>query len=312
MLSQRLLFGALLIIALVGLVYADDRLADWTAAAWPEGPGGPRPPRCEGAAVTAVLVLLVVLGSFELQRLLRQAGLDPLRYWPAALNAILVLVPFLAANAPAGSVGEGQAADYRATVICLTVGIMAATFGIIRRRRIEGAAGDMAATLFMMLYLGVLPQHMVRLRVWGGEGAAWLLLYFLAVVKCCDIGAYFTGLAAGRHKLIEWLSPKKTIEGAVGGMVFAILVAVLVPWLVGTGPGQASPPVALLPPPHKAWLFGLFMAVAGQAGDLLESLLKRAAQAKDSAGAIPAFGGLLDLLDSPLLAAPIAAWMLLQ
>ena len=116
----------------------------------------------------------------------------------------------------------------------------------------------------------------------------------LLCVKFTDIGAFFTGKSIGRHKLIGWLSPGKTWEGLAGGLVVAAAVgAICAPWL-----------------PELDWikgaLFGAILGLVGQGGDLLESLMKRDADVKDSGGSIPGFGGVLDVIDSPLMAAPVA------
>ena len=117
----------------------------------------------------------------------------------------------------------------------------------------------------------------------------------LLMVKFTDIGAYFGGRAFGRHKLIPWLSPGKTWEGLFFGLLTAGLVGALsraagfrnVPW-------------------WKGFIFGVIIGGIGQLGDLLESLMKRDAEVKDSGQLVPGFGGILDIIDSPLLAAPFA------
>ena len=119
-------------------------------------------------------------------------------------------------------------------------------------------------------------------------------MLFLAAVKCTDIGAYFVGSAVGRHKLIVWLSPGKSWEGLIGGLAFAAGVSILVAWAWKIDAAV-----------WEAAVFGVAVALAGQFGDLCESLLKRSARVKDSGAALPEFGGVLDLLDSPLLAAPV-------
>jgi phosphatidate cytidylyltransferase len=120
----------------------------------------------------------------------------------------------------------------------------------------------------------------------------------LVVVKSTDIGAYFGGRALGKHKLIPWLSPGKTWEGLVCGLLTAGLIGSLFSrWI--------NPPSY-----HLIWwkglIFGIVIGGIGQLGDLLESLMKRDAEVKDSSKLIPGFGGILDITDSPLLAAPFA------
>jgi phosphatidate cytidylyltransferase len=127
----------------------------------------------------------------------------------------------------------------------------------------------------------------------------------IIVVKMGDTGAYTVGRLVGRHKLCARLSPGKTIEGAAGAVVFAVLgswltFAWLVPWISATGVAQGADT-------GWGWLpFGLLVGTAGGLGDLAESLLKRDAGRKDSSTWMPGFGGVLDLLDSILLAAPVA------
>jgi phosphatidate cytidylyltransferase len=307
MLKHRLLFGAVLIAALVGLFYADDALS---GSAWSQN----APTilhsvgivRCDGLLVAVVLLLLVALGTRELGVLFTSAGNTPLRCWPVLVNVILVLIPFVAANGPVGEGDALHAADASWTMTGLVVAFFGAAVFVAARRRTDGAIAAIGASMLMIVYLGLLPQFILRIRVFGPVGATWLLLYFLAAVKFCDIGAYFTGRAIGRTKLIKWLSPGKTIEGLCGGIAASVAFAVAVPILVANLAGPDSSMHGLFPGLGAAALFGLMMAVMGQAGDLLESLIKRDARVKDSAGVIPAFGGLLDILDSPLLTAPIA------
>ncbi len=120
----------------------------------------------------------------------------------------------------------------------------------------------------------------------------------LLVVKSTDIGAYFGGRYLGKHKLIPWLSPGKTWEGLFCGLATAALV--------GLGCSLVWPHALSTITWPKALIFGIVIGGVGQAGDLLESLMKRDAQVKDSGNIIPGFGGLLDVIDSPLLAAPAA------
>lgn len=312
MLKQRLLFGSMLIATLVALIYADERLSNGWLGGSAHPTLAPLSPPYKGALVAVVLAALVILGTRELHRLFTAAGFAPLGVWAACANLVLLAITFAAGNVSPSDGSLWAGADINTTVAWLTVVLIGAAFIIGVRARVQGAIGDLAATMLIVLYLGLLPQYILRLRFLTEEGGAWLLLYFLGTVKFCDIGAYFTGRAIGRHKLIEWLSPKKTVEGLLGGAAASILVAVGVPKLVAMAGAGYSPVAAMFPEPSKACIFGLAMALAGQGGDLLESLFKRNAQAKDSANVIPAFGGLLDVLDSPLLAAPVAYWLLLK
>ena len=119
------------------------------------------------------------------------------------------------------------------------------------------------------------------------------LVLMIGTVKVGDIGAYAVGSTLGRHKLVPTLSPKKTVEGLIGALAGGLAAALAIGCLWG----------------RFAWtdmvLFGVAVSLAGVLGDLAESLVKRACGAKDS-GAIPGFGGVLDILDSILGAAPVA------
>jgi phosphatidate cytidylyltransferase len=120
------------------------------------------------------------------------------------------------------------------------------------------------------------------------------------VPKCTDIGAYFTGRFLGRHPLAPVLSPKKTWEGAAGGFLAAVLATILIDRL---GPANPLREDAL-------WEvgFGISVGGAGILGDLAESLIKRDCRQKDASHLVPGFGGVLDVVDAILFAAPVAYW----
>jgi phosphatidate cytidylyltransferase len=126
--------------------------------------------------------------------------------------------------------------------------------------------------------------------------AALLLAIF--VPKCGDIGAYFTGRLLGRHRMAPTLSPKKTWEGASGGVVASVLAAIGINCL---GPLVRGGWVA-------AAALGAAVGIAGIYGDLAESLIKRDCGQKDASQVMPGFGGVLDVVDSILFAAPVAYW----
>jgi phosphatidate cytidylyltransferase len=161
-------------------------------------------------------------------------------------------------------------------------------------RRTTDAIRTIACTMLTALYLGIGGAMILQIRMSDSNG--WMkLIMFLAVVKSTDIGAYFTGSAIGKHKLIPWLSPGKSWEGLIGGLAAAAGVSILIAHFGSVG-------LAI----WKAGLFGVIVGLAGQFGDLCESLLKRSARIKDSSSMVPEFGGVLDIIDSPLIAAPAA------
>ena len=168
-----------------------------------------------------------------------------------------------------------------------------------RGRNVKGVVSAAGGVLLAYVYLGLMFGFFLAIR---REHSAWVLLWVLLVIKACDIGAYFTGTALGRHKLIPWLSPGKTWEGLGGGIVLACVAAVGGMWLLDRYEVQRFP--------NLAWglVVGSVFGVVGQAGDLAVSLFKRDAGLKDSGAYLPGFGGILDVIDSPTLVAPLAYW----
>ena len=185
------------------------------------------------------------------------------------------------------------------------------------QQRTAGAIAAGSTVAFTMIYAGILPGFYLGIRRWH---TAWVVLGIILIAKSCDIGAYFTGRALGRHKLIPWLSPGKTWEGLVGGVIFSGLVAVALTWLGNrwgfTGQYTRDPQTRELIlqarhiPLWLAALGGVLLGLVGQVGDLTASLFKRDAGIKDSGASIPGFGGILDVVDSPILVAPVAFWLL--
>jgi phosphatidate cytidylyltransferase len=151
--------------------------------------------------------------------------------------------------------------------------------------------------VFGEIYVGVLAAHLVLLR-FVPDGASWLIIAS-AITACSDSGAYFVGRAIGKRKLCPNISPNKTIEGAVGGVIFGLLGAVL---------------FSLLLLPETNWYFltgaAIFLAGAGIVGDLTESIIKRGTATKDSGHCLAGHGGILDRVDSLLFVCPILYYLL--
>jgi phosphatidate cytidylyltransferase len=152
------------------------------------------------------------------------------------------------------------------------------------------ALANAAATLFAPIYIGLPLGALAAVRWLGGRDAVGLLALVIIV---SDSAQYYTGRAFGRRPLAPSISPKKTVEGAIGGVIFATLAMALV------GPYVFAVPIWLLA------LLGAAIALLGIIGDLFESLLKRSAGIKDSSNLIPGHGGVLDRIDSWLFAAPV-------
>lgn len=288
---DRLLLGPVLIALLIGGLWLDQRLPALDLGV--NLLGHTRPPR--GTIIFAVMVLLAVLGSREMAAILAANGVTASKRIMtfAAILGLLAscVIPWGAPGPPAA------AAVSTAAVIVMVVALAFYS----RHKSVEGVVAATGGALLSFVYLGLMFGFVLALR---REHSAWVLLWVLLVTKACDIGAYFTGKAVGRHKLIPWLSPGKTWEGLAGGVVLSCGVCIAGAWALRAWTSAVTPPIG--------WLIatGAAFAVIGQAGDLLESLFKRDAGMKDSGKSLPGFGGVLDVLDSPLLVAPAAYWAL--
>jgi phosphatidate cytidylyltransferase len=153
-----------------------------------------------------------------------------------------------------------------------------------------GATSRLATGMIAAVYVGFLLPHVVSLRMLPNGGQRWVF-FAIAAAMGADTGGYFAGRFFGRTKLFPRVSPKKTVEGAIGALVGAVILALFALWVY-------SPPH--LTAARAIWL-GLVIGVLAQAGDMVESMLKRAYGAKDSGWIIPGHGGVLDRIDSLVL-----------
>lgn len=243
-----------------------------------------------GVAVSIAIALISLLAAREVFALLRAAGHPAL----PALGAVLALTVILDAVFPGVLEGSG--------LLLIAVGVVLTAVASFTRQDPRDGLATWMATVFGALYVSLLA-FVVRLGHAGpavpagspleilGAERGWIVLLILAVWSY-DTGAYLVGRRFGREKFLSHISPSKTYAGLVGGIVATTVVVGLV--LVGLGQT-----------PIHALLLGPLTALAAQAGDLAESMLKRAAGAKDSGTLIPGHGGMLDRVDSFLFAAPI-------
>lgn len=282
MLSKRLLLGPPLIIALIALVWADELLQART--------------EIPGLLLTPLLLAAVWLAALELIPLFHAVGLRASRLGCAVAGMMGVCATALI---PPSSEMISSVA-----LVC-TSGILVLLSSMVygaRHRSAEHVLGATAAAMFCFTYLGLLGGFLLLLR---REHSGWVLLGVILATKSYDIGAYFTGRAIGRRKLILWLSPGKTWEGLFGGLALAGAVTTGL-LAVAHANGQL-----LQIPLWTGPMLGIFAGLVGQAGDLVASLLKRDAGVKDYSSRLPGFGGVLDVMDSPLLVAPVAYWLLM-
>lgn len=310
-LRNRLTFGPIMLIGLVALLWLDANFQamtrDWTQQTF--GYTVERPNRFAMPSGVGGLGLLIILGivlpiaTRELATLFAAEHVRPYPWIAGLGSTALVLHAFLTQFPPFKVIA--------ASVLAFIVAFIPLLAALRRAwdKQTQEAIVRMAGTVLASLYLGGLGWFLMAIRVKQGQGepgfkgTTAIILMILLMVKFTDIGAFFGGKTLGRHKMIPWLSPGKTWEGLVCGLATAAGVGLL--FSLGAGDNGI--------PANWTWwrgiVFGVVIGGVGQLGDLLESLMKRDADVKDSGKLVPGFGGVLDIIDSPLLAAPIAYLM---
>ena len=276
MVKHRLFFGTLMTLLFTAIVVFDGWLDGSLTSLAEDKP-------VQGTVFCILIILLIVPGQFELSKLAAAKNLKI--FLPVSITASILF----AISRYFQQLVEFQPGTY---LSFLSAFVLLAL--LLYQYKFHGASGVLAncgANYFSILYLGLLSSFSVAIRI---EFGLWPLLMFVFVVKSADIGAYSIGSMFGKHKFSPRISPGKTWEGMGGAVGAAIIVAIgfslvcdIMPWWL-------------------AIIFGLAFAFIGQLGDLAESMIKRDSEQKDSANKVPGFGGVLDIVDSPLVAAPLA------
>jgi len=264
-----------------------------------------------GLWVLGTVVAFVLLAQRELYGLIEDKGARPVVGLGLAAGAALPVVAYI-----------GN--EYHATVL-MTATLLVVMVAQLRRRQVTEAMASISGTFFGVFYVGWLFSHTIPLRFFterivADEGAAaattlglvpetgaFLLVYCLTVVVLCDTGAYFAGRAYGKRKLAPSISPGKTVEGAIGGLLAGTLGGAAMKGLFDL----VWPELTAVLSWGLVFAFGPPIAAAGIVGDLVESMLKRDAQVKDAGALLPGMGGILDRIDSPLLGIPMMYYLML-
>jgi phosphatidate cytidylyltransferase len=275
MLKYRLLLGTLMTVGFAGLMVLDG---------WFDGSlTGRAQGHIQGTILCIFIVLLMIPAQIELFKLAQ-----------AAARGVFTVITIPASMLLATSWYWPQlfCVDKGMYVLFVSAFAVAAVF-LYQGNRFgtEGVLANCGTSFLAVLYLGLLSAFVLGLRVDFGP---WPLLMFVFVVKTADIGAYAIGSLAGKHKFSPVISPAKTWEGMAGAAIFAAVTGSIFAAACGI---------------MAVWVgavFGIIFAFIGQLGDLAESMIKRDAHQKDSSQAVPGFGGVLDIIDSPLMAAPFA------
>ena len=257
------------------------------------------------------VVVIILLGQSEIYGLIRDKGAHPLVGFGLAAGASLPVVAYL-----------GN--EYHATVL-MTVTLLATMVLQLGKTQITEAMASISGTFFGVFYVGWLLSHAIVLRFfqdavrskYGTDAVlelgiapatgAFLMVFTLSIVVWCDAGAYFAGRAYGKHRLAPAVSPGKSVEGAVGGVLMGTVAGLLAKGIFDVFFPDLSHFMGWV----AAGVLGLMISVVAILGDLVESLLKRDARVKDAGRLLPGMGGVLDRIDSPLLAIPVMYYLLL-
>ena len=292
MLKYRLLSGSLLILILVFVV----RFAQgWTTIFLP-----------------LVISLLAALALLEFYYLMEQKGYTPLRTWGVVFSVAYIFIIYFVSLKTTLQIED-------LALMPVYLAIMTATMIITARQNISTALNTLASSLAGFFYITWLLSFILRIILWRGDvqmvgqiDGRYFCLYFIAVVKGTDVAAYFFGTWFGKHKLAPKISPKKTIEGSIAGLLFSGLLGGLIAMWVPSVKEVFQLLGTRLVPEAGAWIgvccgaaTALLLSSLGQFGDLAESIFKRDGKVKDSGGYIPGMGGALDVIDSLLFAAPM-------
>ncbi len=260
----------------------------------------------------ALALVISVRATWELSQLLRIRSFSVQHGLVQAGSLLVICANWIARLGPASlDLVPPPTAALGPAMLTFALVVMALLWSeAYRYQRPGNTMESLGAEIFIVSYVGVLLSLTVQLRWVAGLDAGYLALGSLVVAaKCGDIGAYFLGKFFGRRKLIERLSPGKTWMGAGGALLGAATGSLI--WFGWLAPllnfrGSSG---------NLIWavVYGIAIGIAGLMGDLCESLIKRDTGRKDSAELLPEMGGVLDLVDSVIYAAPLAylLWLVL-
>jgi phosphatidate cytidylyltransferase len=239
-----------------------------------------------GGWYVAAVTVGAMVATYEIVVMLRGAGYRPLLPLGLGLTVALVL--------------DALAVDAGILPAILVISVLIGLYRMMVRPDSGGALVDWALTLAPAIYVGGTMHYFVSLRSLP-EGLFWILIALIGT-WICDIAAFFVGRRWGKARLAPNISPGKSVEGALGGLTGAVLAVIA----LGPALGWSLTATALGPVPDAGIVrlagLGLVIGVCAIVGDLMESFIKRQCNAKDSSQLIPGHGGVLDRIDSVLLA----------
>ncbi len=242
-----------------------------------------------------LVCLVAVFTQREFCQMVRRMGLEPFDKLGMTLGALVVLAPFYAERLLPGS------PELATPGTILAAGVVGFALRILGERQPHNRVETLAWSLFGLVYVPFMLSFLVRIAIIPGpesKSGLMMMIWLIAVSKFCDVGALLSGLAFGRNKMAPGISPKKTWEGAIGGVLISAGVgATLAHFLARYYPDNFTPTVAAF--------VAAPIAVLAIVSDLIESVIKRRADTKDTGQTIPGIGGMFDLSDSLILTAPV-------
>ena len=247
-------------------------------------------------AFPLLLVFLIIAGLWEFIRVMKANGIFPN---PVFIYATNLLVFFCSIYLPLSESSLGITSQ---EIIYFSAGFSGLIFFLLAAELFRAhpkPAENIGSSLLSVFYIGF-PLSLLLLSSIDKNGSfdPVRILFFFFFMWASDTGAYFTGRAFGKHKLLERLSPKKTVEGFIGGVVTAMVTGIAAWYFLGGIP-------------FWGWMLtGVLMSVSATLGDLVESMFKRQAGIKDSGKILPGHGGILDRFDSAFLSAPVFFFVL--
>lgn len=253
--------------------------------------------------IACVLVLMAVCGvaTWEFYNMLAAGGLRASKKWGTTCGLLFIAATWQYMNSDSWLLFDTNRLPPDTmlwTVLCVLV--VSIFFRILAYHDMRQGLDNALGTLLGFMYVPFLWSFFIRIFLSGDQSEpAWAAFYLLLSVKLSDAGGYFIGTRFGKHKLSPVISPKKSWEGLGGGMAFCLVANVV--WLIFSGGRIGAFSFHL----GHALALGILIPIVGTAGDLVESMFKRAVGVKDSNTMVYGLGGLLDMIDSVLFAAPL-------
>ncbi len=250
--------------------------------------------RTTGALVLIGVISVLTLREFYL--LMQGAGYTPFHKLGLVFGGLITMAPW------------AEAQFGRPDHLLLALATVVFAVRLLGERQPENRVESLASTIVGLVYVSLLLGYLVRIitpmpgDAITANGRLLLALWLIMVAKFCDMGALLSGMAFGKHKMSPQISPKKTWEGAIGGVILSMVSAAVFAWCA-----RDSFPTHMTP--LVAGLMAAPLAVLAIVSDLIESVIKRRANIKDSGQVVPGIGGMFDLSDSLILAAPLGYFL---